>query len=90
MKQKEKFEMLVESLNRLGCGEVQIDKRKHWNGTIETEANLFVGPNLITVLFRPAGYLHPRTSCKVLAYVRGKKTSLDHAIGVIRASIKTI
>jgi hypothetical protein len=87
MKAQEKFQMICDSLNRTGCGEVQISDRKEWNGTTSTEATFVCGHIFVSVTLKPAGYLHPRTSCVVSAWVRGKKTSLHSAIGHILATI---
>jgi hypothetical protein len=86
MKAQEKFETIIETLNRLGCGEVEFRTRNCTGGRIEKEASLTVGPNFITIVFRPSGYLHPRTSCKVFAYVKGEKTNFDFWVRFVRST----
>jgi cytochrome c2 len=86
MKAQEKFEMMIETLNNLGCGEVEFRTLNCTGGRIEKDASLTVGPNLITVVFRPSGYLHPRTSCKVFAYVRGEKSNFDYWVRFVRST----
>jgi hypothetical protein len=87
MTAQEKFKSICNSLNNTGCGEVEISERTGFHGTKTTEAIFICRHIFVSVMFRPAGYLHPRTSCKVSAFVKGKKTDLRSAFFAIRNNI---
>ena len=87
MKVQEKFKSICESLNNTGCGEVEISDIKGFHGAKATEATFVCRHIFISVILHPAGYLHPRTSCKVSAFVKGKKTDLRSAFFAIRNNI---
>jgi len=86
MTAREKFQNIIDRLSNLGLNEVEICERKSLGGRIETEASLTVGPNFICATYSPSGYLHPRTSCKVFARVKGKPSTLEHWIAYTRSS----
>jgi nitrogen regulatory protein PII len=87
MTAKEKFDSICESLNNTGCGEVQISEVRGFGDSKNLEATFICRHIFVSVTLRPSGYLHPRTSCKVFASVKGKKTDLRSAFFAIRNNI---
>jgi hypothetical protein len=86
MTAREKFQNIINRLNNLGLNEVEICERNSLGGRIETQAHLTVGQNYICATYCPSGYLHPRTSCKVFARIKGKPATLEHWIAYTRYS----